>query len=147
MPEFNDPNRSTDIPAGSNGHPVRSGHSSDSVTVQQGGAQSVQAQYVEMYQSGAGSIKADEVHLQDGGAGLVAADHVDVTASQVGAIVANRVASADTRAAVVIAGTVEGSIQTLLDARTAGLIGGLAAVGLAVAGIVVALVLRRTSAG
>ena len=147
MSTFDDYNTDTDIPAGSNGHPSRQSQvAGESVTVQQGAAQNVKAEYVEMYQSGAGSVKANEVHLQDGGAGLIAADHVEVTGSQVGMIVASQVASAETRVVVLLAGSVEGNVETVIDGRTAAIIGGLAAVGLTLAGALVALVLRRNSA-
>ena len=147
MATFDNLNPDTDIPAGSNGHPSKQSQvAGESVTVRQGAAQNVKAQYVEMYQSGAGSVKADEVHLQDGGAGLIAADHVEVTASQVGLMVASQVTVAETRVAVLLAGRVEGNVETLIDGRTAAIIGGLAAVGLALAGALVALVLGRNTA-
>ena len=147
MAAFDDYNPETDIQPRKNGHPpVQPEAASESLTLQQTAAQTVQAEYVELYQSGAGSVKADEVHLQDSSAGIIAADQADIQASQIGAVVADTAVVTDSHIGLLIANKVEGQVSTLIDGRSAAIIGGLVALGIGLAGAALALVLRGIAA-
>lgn len=101
------------------------------VTINQGGAQTINAGVVEITQGGAATINADSVQLTEGGAGLITAGKVVMENAQAAIVVADEVHCDDASAVLLVAKNVQGTVQTLLDARAAVLIGASLGVSLA----------------
>lgn len=110
----------------------------DHVTVEQGGAGSIQAETVTINQGGAQTIHGTTVEIEQGGAALITAEHVTATQSGAAIIVAEEativegfgamvfgttVNARSSQIGVLVAGTIEGEPDVRMDARLAAIIG------------------------
>lgn len=110
------------------------------VEIHQGGAQHIEAESVGMDQSGALTIEAGHVTMNASGAGLIQGDLVELgTNCTTTALIANQVTGERIHAQLLISRKVTGSVETLVDARGAALIGLGIGVGLGLLGAVAAL--------
>ena len=95
-----------------------------SVEVNQGGIQALEAESVSISQGGALMVDAADAHFTMSGAGLLTGDTVHLKSGGAGAVVADTVhAEPGSMIGVLFAGTIEGTPDVKVDARTAAALG------------------------
>ncbi len=102
-------------------------HASE-VRINQSGAQRIEADDVVITQSGAGLITASTVRVKESGAGLILAERTELKETSVGFMLCDQAQVHNSRVAVLIAGEVQGDVQTLIDAKSALVLGAAAGV-------------------
>ncbi|MCL5958034.1 MAG: hypothetical protein M1358_01750 [Chloroflexi bacterium] len=103
----------------------------DQVVLSQAGANSIRAERVDMQQAGAVSIMADKVAMDGSGAVLIRSQDADLSHSGCWLVVADRLSADDTSTGFLIARSIEGSVSTVLDTKTAFALGAGIGAGLA----------------
>ena len=102
----------------------------DTVSVTQGGIQSVEAKKVSVERGGAFAVAAEAVNLTNSGAGFISSESAKLNNSRNAFMVTDTVKAKNSTIGVLLAGSIEGTPDVKMDARSAAAFGAGAAIAL-----------------